>query len=648
MIELLKMPCPGCGFPPHQRPTPGAACRHCGFDRRRRHQPPATVETFPEALLRLSSQALLKFRDTVGPSLAGRNAEQLIGSERMPLLHTLSSGEVVGMAVLEGWLRAMADAMLILGPGSGTTQSVDLVLETMRLTFAKFLDGYMSPPDPWEFVAHYHTRTEWFGARCSLTSGLAIELCLRFDAAAQTNLLDTWLDVRKQLGMGVLINNHPLSNKDHQVARTLHSYELAVREEQARFTARLPPAQPTPPSLSAPGSTHGGQVDPVASTWRSDSVSDQNHSSALVQTSQSNLSDPAGALRRAHESLQKLVGLASIKEEVQRFEALLHVRRRRQEAGLSALQQTLHFVFTGNPGTGKTTVARVLAQLLFGYGVLRTDRLIETDRAGLVGGYLGQTAEKTDTVLRSALDGVLFVDEAYALARDDQDAYGLEAIDTLLKRMEDDRDRLVVVVAGYPTPMAKFLASNPGLESRFTRHMAFTDYGVAELLAIYRGFAREGDLELAPGAQIALWLLFSRHHRDRTERFGNGRLVRNIFEETLTRQAVRLADISRSKSTDRESLRRLFLEDIPSLVSGGWSTQRWSDAVWTSSCSACGATHKVRTPQIGRSFACLKCRSSFTADISGLYQPTVDELLSETGPSTSSHETSAEGSRCPS
>jgi hypothetical protein len=255
--------------------------------------------------------------------------------------------------------------------------------------------------------------------------------------------------------------------------------------------------------------------------------------------------------------LEGLIGLSSVKAEVREICDLQRLALLRAERGLPQVVTSKHLVFTGNPGTGKTTVARLIGQLYACLGVLPNGHFTEASRADLVGGYVGQTALKTTAVVAEARGGVLFIDEAYSLARSrDENDFGIEAIDTLVKLMEDHRDDLAVIVAGYPDEMAEFIASNPGLRSRFPRTIGFPDYSNDELLEIFRSIAREAEYRLTPGIETLILKAFE--SAPRTEGFGNGRLVRDLFQHMVGRQAVRLAD----RTPSDEELGTLTLADF--------------------------------------------------------------------------------------
>jgi AAA+ superfamily predicted ATPase len=262
------------------------------------------------------------------------------------------------------------------------------------------------------------------------------------------------------------------------------------------------------------------------------------------QVSQLNSSTASEAsVEELFDQLNAMVGIDSVKLEVQRLVNAIKVNKLRHEKGLPAANTTNHLVFYGNPGTGKTTVARLLAGIFKGLGVLENGHLVEVDRSGLVAGYVGQTAIKARQAVESALGGVLFIDEAYALNRDGND-YGSEAIDTMLKMMEDHRKELVVIVAGYTDKMANFLASNPGLKSRFTRFMNFPDYQPHELTHILVSMGKAAGMHFTDEAKNKACQVLSRCYEMRNESFGNGRLVRNLFHDAMSRQADRIVSIA--------------------------------------------------------------------------------------------------------
>lgn len=251
---------------------------------------------------------------------------------------------------------------------------------------------------------------------------------------------------------------------------------------------------------------------------------------------------PGESLESVLAELDGLVGLEEVKREVRKIVNLAKVNEARKAKGLPIPDKTYHMVFTGNPGTGKTTVARIVARAFKALGVAKTGQLVETDRSGLVGRYAGETAVKTAEVINSAIGGILFIDEAYQLAAGDNDDYGKEAIATLLKRMDDDRDNLIVIVAGYTDEMRDFLDANPGLRSRFARTIEFADYSAGELAAIFRSMAKRNDFKLSAELDAKLEDVVAKSTAKRDRTFGNARFVRQMFEDATMRQADRLME----------------------------------------------------------------------------------------------------------
>ena len=258
--------------------------------------------------------------------------------------------------------------------------------------------------------------------------------------------------------------------------------------------------------------------------------------------------------------LDGLCGLEQVKQDVKSLINLVKVRRLREEAGLPVPPMSLHLVFLGNPGTGKTTVARLLAKLYHAIGVLPKGQLVEVDRSGLVAGFVGQTALKTQEVIQKAIGGVLFIDEAYALVNQDNgNDFGREAVEVLLKNMEDHRKDLVVIVAGYSQLMEKFIHSNPGLESRFNKYFYFEDYDGAQLFTILQSMCDKNGYVLTPEGEALARRELMDLYEDRDENFGNARDVRNLFEQAVARQSDRVA---RLEAPTREQLMELRPEDL--------------------------------------------------------------------------------------
>lgn len=319
----------------------------------------------------------------------------------------------------------------------------------------------------------------------------------------------------------------------------------AIVAFQRLLLASLPP-RPAP----APAST---------------SVGTQTTSTPPVQAPPSPAAPPE-PLEDLLAELEALIGLDAVKEEVRLLSALLRVQKLREARGLPVVDSTKHLVFSGNPGTGKTTVARLLARIYRTLGVVVRGHLTEVDRAGLVAGFVGQTATKVGEVFEAADGGVLLIDEAYSLIRGGEKDFGREAIDAIVKQVEDRRDSLVVILAGYPKEMAELVAANPGFRSRFPKTILFPDYTDFELLRILQLTTEKSGYALTPEASGAALAWFGSH--DRGHGFGNGRLARNLFEGAVARHAQRLTDV---KDPTDQQLTVLEVHDIASVPVGGTS-----------------------------------------------------------------------------
>jgi SpoVK/Ycf46/Vps4 family AAA+-type ATPase len=272
---------------------------------------------------------------------------------------------------------------------------------------------------------------------------------------------------------------------------------------------------------------------------------------------ENNMDKPS--LESAIKELNDMVGLEEVKQEVNSLVNFVKIQKEREKHGLKQNDISYHCVFTGSPGTGKTTVARVLANIFRSLDVIDTGQLVETDRAGMIAEYVGQTAVKVDKLVDESMGGVLFIDEAYSLSTGSSEDFGKEAIATLLKRMEDNRDNLIVIVAGYSDKMKDFIDMNPGLKSRFNRYIHFEDFAPEDMMSIYKKMCQGSDYAISSEAAQYLLSEFESAYNSRDESFGNGRFVRNIFEKSIENLSNRIA---KSDKITKELLTTIEKEDI--------------------------------------------------------------------------------------
>ena len=283
---------------------------------------------------------------------------------------------------------------------------------------------------------------------------------------------------------------------------------------------------------------------------------------SVAQRSSNSNTTTSNQIEAILNQLNEMIGLNNVKQEIEKITSFITIQEIKRSKGMQLTPASMHLVFTGNPGTGKTTVARLIGEIYKALGVLKSGHVVEVDRTHLIGQYIGHTAVQTKDKVKEAMDGVLFIDEAYALSKDSEKDFGQEAIEVILKEMEDNRDRIAIVVAGYTEPMKQFLQSNPGLSSRFSRTIEFEDYSVNELMEIFEKLVIDSGLTLSATAQTKAISCIEVMYSSKDEHFGNGREVRKFFEKTLECQSLRLTNINNTRDLTTSELSGIIEDDF--------------------------------------------------------------------------------------
>lgn len=448
----------------------------------------------------------------------------------------------------------------------------DRKIHTEEMRMYERVFGHTTTPEQWQDL---YRQADWLpdeGIRVPALIRDAIAVDLEQGTSYGPRILKTL----EQFGLHAIAADDDVSEHETRALTQYLDRARAVMGGPPPASPQAPPPAPPPPLVAPPPQTAAPTVGPWATSAQAPPSGKRSFGrkglppgapapAAAPAAAQASVATPVDRLTLCLDELNALIGLEGVKSEVGALVNFIRVRQLREQNGLPVPNLALHMVFTGNPGTGKTTVARLLGSIFKSLGLLPNGNLIEVDRSGLVGQYIGHTEKKTQEAIQKAVGGILFIDEAYALAKQgSSNDFGQEAIAVLLKAMEDRRHELVVVAAGYSGPMQVFLESNPGMRSRVNRIIHFADYTSEELITILKKMAKDSGYQLTAEAETLARSLFDELLKVKDQTFGNARTARNIFETALTRHANRVAQM---KAPTNDDLSTLSETDLPKLAS---------------------------------------------------------------------------------
>ena len=538
---------------------------------------------------------------TLSPILSSVSEKNLLLGDQSKVLLAAFPEKAILRLIFSSALAVLLDRSVEASQTQSMSRSLVEFASDCRHELSSFLK--LDAASDREFLTQLQDRTAIFGGRCELTRDLGWEVAARFDAFLdKPEWVEMFTEIQKEMVYELVLLDGQLNSAEKSLIEQLITDGNKYKKISAQLRLQVKGADDPYVDVKSL------DIPQVGRTLHKGMDREEAEVVALTHNIEG---DEHSALQEARHELAQLEGLEEVKEEIEKIDAFLKIKKHRELAGLPVPNQTLHFAFYGNPGTGKTTVARILGKFFFGYGLLEKGHVVETDRVGLVGGYVGHTAIKTDERIQEAMDGILFVDEAYSLSSGEgTNDFGREAVETILKRMEDHRERLVVVVAGYPELMSKFMESNPGLKSRFTRHLHFSDYGPVSLGRILRRMVEDGGYVIEGPMKGVLSVLLHAEFEERSEDFGNARFVRNIYEEMIAQQAVRLASHTGSGEISNDDLRLLKREDLPTdAFRAAKKDLDLSQVTWQYTCPACGATRSLALADLEGMDLCPSCQN---------------------------------------